>query len=37
LLVNLEARYTLGLMAVSNDVDFTNGAFSITGGVGYQF
>ena len=37
ILVNLEARYTLGLLAVSNDVDFTNGAFSITGGVGYQF
>lgn len=37
--INLETRYTFGLMPVSNDLpaDYTNSAFSFTGGVGYGF
>jgi hypothetical protein len=37
LLLNLEVRYTLGLLAVTPIYEYTNGAFSFTGGVGYQF
>jgi TolB-like protein len=37
ILVNLEARYTLGLIPLSTDVEITNGALSITGGAGFQF
>jgi len=37
ILVNLEARYTLGFLAVSPDLGFSNGALSFTGGAGFQF
>ena len=35
LLVNLEVRYTLGFMPPTG-ADFKNGAFSFSGGVGFQ-
>jgi hypothetical protein len=36
LLVNLEVRYTLGFMPATANADFKNGAFSFSGGVGFQ-
>jgi|GEM_PF-3142821 len=37
LLLNLEARYTLGLFPVSAFTGFTNSSISFSGGVGIQF
>jgi len=37
ILLNLEARYTLGLLPASTVTGFTNGALSFTGGAGFQF
>jgi len=37
ILLNLEARYTLGFLPVSAFYDYTNGAFTITAGAGFQF
>ena len=37
LLLNLEARYTLGLLPVSAFTGFTNSSISFNGGVGFQF
>jgi hypothetical protein len=37
ILLNVEARYTLGVIPVSAALGFTNGVFSFSGGVGFQF
>jgi len=35
--INIEARYTFGLLNVTTDDIFSNSVFSFTGGVGYRF
>jgi hypothetical protein len=37
ILLNLEARYTLGLLAPSTYQEYKNGAFSFTAGAGFPF
>ncbi|MBE3040908.1 MAG: PorT family protein, partial [Chloroflexi bacterium] len=36
LLLNLDARYTMGLLSISGDFDLTNSAITVTAGLGFQ-